>query len=218
MPTFAADVLPDASGRNLGNPSQRWNATVQNLNVSGASSFSPVSRELITPGGVIFAYSDQVTANANTTNYQQLMAGTVVANSINQKNKVIAVDAGGSWQLQTGQAPTMSLQVAFGGLSGLTVYLGQTGVSFVGPPLRWQIRVTVLVNAAGTAGVLVSSGVGVIGQSGAAALVFPYGTQPTVSPIDLTNDFSIIVLGAFSTNTSPANILTQQLMVITKGN
>lgn len=48
MPTYDADILPSTTGRNLGSSVQRWDGYLQQLDVSGVTTFSnPISADIV---------------------------------------------------------------------------------------------------------------------------------------------------------------------------
>lgn len=60
MPVYAADVLPDTTGRNLGSPPQRWNGFIHPLDVQGSLNYQPVSGANLGPSGVVYVSTTSV--------------------------------------------------------------------------------------------------------------------------------------------------------------
>ena len=213
MPTFAADVLPDASGRNLGNNSQRWNAWMQNLGVTGTAQIAPVAGQAINLGGAIDVLTTPVTANANTTATQALGNYTIPAGLLNAAGKVLRVTAAGVYGTQAGQTPSLAITVSIGSLVIFGVSYALAAGQF---NHTWRIMFTMVVYTPGSAAIVDCAGTALYQATGstnsAAALVDT--NSGNLSPVDLTIAEPLGFYCGFTTNTSPANTCIQRQLIV----
>jgi hypothetical protein len=214
MPVFGADLLPDTTGRNLGNPSQRWNASLQSLNVLGATSLQPVSGQTITPGGAIFVLTSPVTANANTTGVQSLATCVIPAGLLNAAGKVLRAIMTGVYTTQAGQTP--ALQISVGMPAGVFVLSVATpALSAAQAHNTWRCELTVVVTTPGSAAVLETGGT-LFYQPAAAQNSYPIiNTQYTsLGPVDLTAQSNLTAYCLFTTNSAPANVCILRQFIV----
>ena len=73
MPTYSANLLPDTTGRDLGNPSQKWDGYFQNvqvdtLTVFGSGSLANVTYSATPNFDLSVAPSQKMTLTGNVTN------------------------------------------------------------------------------------------------------------------------------------------------------
>jgi hypothetical protein len=214
MPTFAADVLPDASGRNLGNSSQRWNSWLQTMNVGGTAQITPVAGQSINLGGAIYVMTSPITANLNTTAGQNLGVYTMPGGLLNALGKVLRGTIAGSYTTQAGQTPSLSLAVNCGSVQifGITTPALVAGQSTCTWRAQWQFS----VNTPGSAAMLDTYGVAIYATtsgSNTANVLIDAKPNP-VGPVDLTAAEPIQVGIIFTTNTSPANICVEHQFIL----
>jgi hypothetical protein len=213
MPTYAADLLPDASGRNLGNPSQRWNANLQALNVQGTVALQPVVGLVINPGGAIYVITAPITAGANTTAAQNLAQYVLPSGLLNATGKVLRATMAGTYTTQAGQTPVMSIGVYLGALQILAI--ATSALSAGQTSNKWRVLWDFTVYQAGTAAQLYPSGTMAIQTGGALYAAGMYiSLSGPAGPIDLTISQNLSVQVSFSTNTSPANSCTQNIFIL----
>ena len=214
MPVYAADLLPDTTGRNLGNPSQRWNGYAQSLDILGNVSYQPVAGAIMRPSGAIYVSTAPVTANANTTAVQGLCNFVVPAFLLNQVGKVFRGTMAGTVSTQAGQTPGFGIGASFGSLNVFGVNSPALPSSTAG--LVWRAQWEFSVRTAGTSGVIDPHGtLAYQSTSGniAILLISPASSMAT-NPIDLTIAQVLNCYGGFGTNSSPANTLVQQELIL----
>src|SRR5215469_490242 len=149
MPVFAADLLPDTTGRNLGSPSQRWNANIQSLDVAGSVNFQIAPGLGVNPSGVIFAATNVQVAQANVVTEQLLWSCTVPAGLLNVAGKVLRCTLGGAYLTQAGQTPQMTIAIRLGSLTIFNVAANPFTASQ--PHNVWQGGLAMTVIVPGTA-------------------------------------------------------------------
>lgn len=213
MPVYAADVLPDATGRNLGNNWQRWNLYGQNLDVEGSVNFRPVGGAVMGVSGVLYVATSPLNAATNTTTAQPLMTSTIPAGLLNAPGKVLRGTMAGTYTTQPGQTPGLQILVNFGALA---VFGIGTGARLAAQNNnKWRVQWEFMVMTAGTAGQINPSGI-MLSQisAGNNAAESEISLDPMVSPVDLTVAQDLIVQCLFTTNSSPANICVQDQFIL----
>jgi hypothetical protein len=203
MPVFAADLLPDTTGRNLGNPSQRW--TAYSRTRYGNVTYVRQNGALIKPGGVIFAATSPATI---TTTHRTLWC-TIPAGLLNATGKKAheqpclgPIHPGG----QAPQAPPRWVNPVFG---VVTARPGRQAAN------TWRAQWELTVYAAGSAAQVDPHGAMIYQtQSGLNDGHPSIAGDTTVSGIDLTAAQTLLCYCSFSTNTSPANICVQRQLIV----
>jgi hypothetical protein len=215
MPVYSADLLPDTTGRNLGNSSQRWNADLQNLNVATAIACSPVAGQSITLGGVVYVMTAPVTAAVNTVSYQGLGEYTLPAGLLNAPGKILRCTASGNYTTQASQTPSMGL--AFATPTNVLANMNTSALSASTSNLGWRIQCEATVYTPGSSGQLDSNGFGsyqTTPNSSLSSLMVSSSGDIMLGPLDLTSPLQLQVICVFTTNTAPANICVNRQFIV----
>jgi len=219
MPVFAADLLPDATGRNLGNLTQKWNAWLQSLNVAGPAVFQPVAGQSVTMGGVVYVSTAAITANANTTGRQNLSSAPIPAGLLNVVGKVMRVTVGGLYTTQAGQTPAFSLAVWLG--TPIIFGVSTPALPAATSNAPWWIQFLATVITSGSSGAVDCFGAQLYetaaSPSGVATSMINTLSSAgpiALGPIDLTVAQTLQTGVFFTTNTSPANVCVQRQFVV----
>lgn len=203
MPVYAADILPDTTGRNLGSPSQRWNIFANNVDVGGSS-------------GVIYVLTSPVAAAANSTTWQTLASCQIPAGLFNAAGKILRATLAGTYNTQAGQSPQFQMQVGF---ALAQVFFGVSDPLPAGTIGGWRAQLEFSVYFAGSNGQIMPSGALTINvtPTGFAAsdvgqvVLVPY---TPLSGVDLTVAEGLTCHCLFTLNTSPANVCTQNQFIV----
>lgn len=216
MPVFAADVLPETTGRNLGSPPQRWNGFFQDMDVQGLMKYQPTPGAVMRPSGTLYVLTAAVSAAQNTTAWQSFTTVTLPGGLLNAAGKVLRGTIGGTWTVQPGQTPNMDVEVR---LAHLQIFgVSQTGVQAGQPNMIWRATFDSVVISPGTSAQIVRHGqflsqYTTAGGNETMAPLIDVNATP-VGPIDLTQDQPLQINGLFTSNTSPANSITLDLCII----
>lgn len=213
MPVYAADVLPDTTGRNLGSPPQRWNIFLQNLDVQGSVNWQPVSGANVGPSGVLYVATSSLNAGTNTTAQQPLMSSVIPAGLLNAPGKVLRGTMGGTYTTQPGQTPGLQITVDLG---TVPVFGVGTGARVAGQNnCKWRIQWEFMVLVPGSSGQINPSGIMLsqitMGNNTAESLI---SLDTLAGPVDLTMAQNLAVQCLFTTNSSPANICVQDQFIL----
>lgn len=202
MPVYAADVLPDTTGRNLGSPSQRWNIFANNVDTGGAS-------------GVVYVLTSPVTASANSTGWQTLASCQIPAGQLNRQGKILRATLAGDYLTQAGQTPTPQLQMQVG-FALAQVFFGITDGLPAPAGGGWRAQLEFSVYNPGSSGQIMPSGALTINHN---PLVTDVGevvlvSYSPLSGVDLTIAQGLTCHCLFTTNTSPGNVCTQYQFIV----
>jgi hypothetical protein len=215
MPVYSADLLPDTTGRSLGNPFQRWNADLQNLNVATAIACSPVPGQSITLGGVVYAMTAPVTAAANTTAPQALGQYLLPAGLLNATGKVLRCTASGNYTTQASQTPILYL--SFNTSVAILTEMNTSTLTSAMSNLGWRMQCEATIYTSGSSGQVDSNGFGTYQYTPSfspSSLMMSTSGDIMIGPLDLTNAQVIAAYCSFSTNTSPANICVCRQFIV----
>lgn len=180
-----------------------------------------VTEAALTYARALDADTAAVTANANVTTDQNLIAYTVGAGTFNTLTKTLRMYGAGIYTTQAGETPTVRLRVFLGGVQILSWTSAATTASAT--DIAWSLDSWITVSTIGASGKVEAHGIATVTLGttpGVAAAVYQDAITAASAAIDLTAAASLQVTGRFSTQpgAAPRNSITQRLLVVERLN